>query len=132
MSAHRHKLRPGSPEPSEGANMTRRLIRALTLALAVTLPANAEGPVKDTITVGFATESTTLDPSRAAAGADYYFIAQMFEQLVRRGPDGKPVNWLAESYSIENNDGKPLIDVHLRNGVKFHNGDPLTSADFEV
>jgi len=85
----------------------------------------------DTITVGFATESTTLDPSKAAAGADYYFINQMFEQLVRRGPDGKPVNWLAESYSVEPNNGKPIIDVHLRKGVKFHNGDPLTAADFE-
>lgn len=27
--------------------------------------------------------------------------------------------------------GKPVIDVTIRRGVKFHNGDPLTSADFE-
>ena len=100
----------------------------LLASLLVGSPATAAG---DTITVGFATEATTLDPSRAAAGADYYFINQMFEQLVRRDPNGKPVNWLAESYSVDNNNGKPIIDVHLRKGVKFHNGDSLTSADFE-
>ncbi|WP_245286179.1 ABC transporter substrate-binding protein [Bradyrhizobium sp. WSM1417] len=41
------------------------------------------------------------------------------------------VNWLAESWSIEGTPDEPIIDVHLRKGVKFHNGDPLTSADFE-
>ena len=100
----------------------------LGLACLMPLAARAAG---DTITVGFATEATTLDPSRAAAGADYYFISQMFEQLMRRDPENKRVNWLAESYSIDKNNGKPIIDVHLRKGVKFHNGDPLTSEDFE-
>jgi peptide/nickel transport system substrate-binding protein len=100
----------------------------LGLACMMPVPAMAGG---DTITVGFATEATTLDPSRAAAGADYYFISQMFEQLMRRNPENKRVNWLAESYTIDKNNGKPIIDVHIRKGVKFHNGDPLTSEDFE-
>ena len=91
-------------------------------------PAQAAG---DTLTVGFATEATTLDPTKAAAGADYYFISQMFEQLMRRDPSGKLIHWLAESHSVDKNNGKPVIDVHLRKGVKVHNGDPLTSADFE-
>ena len=85
----------------------------------------------DTINVAFAAEATTLDPTKAAAGADFYFIAQMFEQLMRRGPDTKLIYSLAESHSIDKNNGKPIIDVHLRKDVKFHNGDPLTSADFE-
>ena len=55
----------------------------------------------------------------------------MFEQLVRFDPDLKPVNWLAESWKIEGTPDKPIVDVHIRKGVKFHNGDPLTSADFE-
>jgi peptide/nickel transport system substrate-binding protein len=110
--------------------MNRSLV-SVALLLGVSCMAQAQQPVKDTITVGFATESTTLDPSRAAAGADYYFIGQMFEQLVRRGPDGSRVNWLAESYSVDRNNGKPIIDVRLRQDVKFHNGDPLTAEDFE-
>ena len=32
---------------------------------------------------------------------------------------------------MEGTDEKPIIDVSLRPGVKFHNGDPMTSADFE-
>ena len=111
--------------------MTIKFAAAIaTILLGASFAHAQEGP-KDTITVGFATESTTLDPSRAAAGADYYFIGQMFEQLVRRGPDNQRVNWLAESYSVDKNNGKPIIDVHLRKGVKFHNGDPLTAEDFE-
>ncbi len=111
--------------------MTKWLFCALTCLSGIMSMAHAQGPSKDTITVGFATKSTTLDPSRAAAGADYYFIGQMFEQLVRRGPDGQRVNWLAESYSLDKNNGKPIIDVRLRKDVKFHNGDPLTAEDFE-
>lgn len=111
--------------------MKRAVAWSLLSLLPSLLSPVAAGAAGDTITVGFATESTTLDPSRAAAGADYYFIGQMFEQLVRRGPDNKRVNWLAESYSVDRNNGKPIIDVHLRKGVKFHNGDPLTSEDFE-
>ena len=69
--------------------MTIKLAAAIaTILLGASFAHAQEGP-KDTITVGFATESTTLDPSRAAAGADYYFIGQMFEQLVRRGPDNQ-------------------------------------------
>ncbi|WP_084805301.1 ABC transporter substrate-binding protein [Bradyrhizobium sp. NAS80.1] len=93
--------------------------------------ARAQSSGGDTVTVAFAAESTTMDPARYSAGVDQYFISQMFEQLVRFGPDLKPVNWLAESWSIQGTPEKPIIDVHLRPGVKFHNGDPMTSADFE-
>jgi peptide/nickel transport system substrate-binding protein len=83
------------------------------------------------LTVASVPEGTTLDPTKYSAGVDQYFIGQMFEQLVRYDPDLKPVNWLAESWKLEEQDGKPVIDVKLRPDVKFHNGDPMTSADFE-
>ena len=114
--------------------MFRQFVASGILALSLSVGpvvAQTAKPARDTITVGFATESTTMDPSRAAAGADYYFISQMFEQLTKTDAEGKRRNWLAESVSIESNDGKPVIDVVLRKGVKFHNGDPLTADDFE-
>jgi peptide/nickel transport system substrate-binding protein len=92
--------------------------------------AQARSP--DTVTIAFGAESTTLDPVKVAAGVDMYFVSQMFEQLLRPIPpddDGKP--WLAESYKVDPNAGKPIIDVQLRPGVKFHNGDPLTAEDFQ-
>jgi len=112
----------------------RSLLVALALtasALTLSPGAAAQSVDKDTMVVAFGAESTTLDPIKAAAGVDYYFISQMFENLVRQGADAKTTNWLAESYSVDDNGGKPIIDVRIRPGVKFHNGDPLTSADFE-
>ena len=83
------------------------------------------------LTVAFGAESTVLDPLKYSAGVDHYFIGQMFEQLVRPDPALKSTNWLAERWDVKTVGGKPVIDVTIRRGVKFHNGDPLTSADFE-
>jgi peptide/nickel transport system substrate-binding protein len=105
---------------------------AVLLATAAWLsPAAVQAQEDDTIVAAFAAESTTLDPARYSAGVDTYFIGQMFEQLVHVMPDGTTQNWLAESWELQEEDGKPVIDVRIRPGVKFHNGDPLTSADFE-
>jgi peptide/nickel transport system substrate-binding protein len=41
----------------------------------------------------------------------------------------KKVGWAVDA-DIESI-GKAVIDVRIRKGVKFHNGDPLTSRDFE-
>jgi len=105
----------------------------ISIFLAAAAHAQQGGQPKSTVTIAFGAESTTLDPNKAAAGVDYYFISQLFEQLVRQSPpEGKVVNWLAESYKVETgDDGKIVIDVRIRPGVKFHNGDPLTAEDFE-
>ncbi len=110
--------------------MSRRGVLGLAVALAFApMAASAQG--SGTVTAGFGAESTMLDPVKYSAGVDHYFMGQMFEQLVRVGPDQRVINWLAESWSVKEENGKPIIDVRLRKGVKFHNGDPLTSADFE-
>ncbi|WP_281399895.1 ABC transporter substrate-binding protein [Microvirga zambiensis] len=86
----------------------------------------------DTFVAAFAAESTVLDPTKLIAGVDQYYLSQMFETLVRPDPTGKTVNWLAESWSLQEENGKTVIDIHLRKNVVFHNGDPMTSADFEL
>jgi len=107
----------------------------LAAALLLTLPALAwaQKPkaATGTLTVAFAAEATVLDPFKYSAGVDTYFISQMFEQLVRPDPSLKDVNWLAESWKVDENKGKPIIDIRLRKGVKFHNGDAMTARDFE-
>src|ERR1043165_8030468 len=108
--------------------MNRTRAWSVALALVVATPtAWAQG----TVTAGFGAESTVLDPVKYSAGVDHYFMGQMFEQLVRVDPQQRVVNWLAESWKIEQVDGKPVIDVRIRKDVKFHNGDALTAADFE-
>lgn len=116
--------------------MTRFRMGASALALSgamfwgLAAPLSAE--TTGQLTVALGAESTTMDPAKYSAGVDQYFIGTMFEQLVKPTPDGKSENWLAESWSIDTSDPqKPVIDVHIRPGVTFHNGDPLTSEDFE-
>ena len=114
--------------------MSRWLQQAATVAiLALPLATHAQTPKPATgsLTVAFGAEATVLDPTRSAAGVDQYYIGQMFEQLTRTDPSLKQVNWLAESWEVKQEGGKPYLDIHLRKNVTFHNGDPLTAEDFE-
>jgi peptide/nickel transport system substrate-binding protein len=108
-------------------------LAAATLAFlpVANVPHPAQAQPAGTLNIGLAAEAVMVDPTRSAAGVDQYFTGQMFEQLLRTGPDLKTRNWLAESWDLTDDGGKPVITVKLRPGVKFHNGDPLTSADFE-
>src|SRR5215475_2992322 len=69
----------------------RSLLTALVIAVWALMltPAAAQTGDKDTMVVAFGAESTTLDPIKAAAGVDYYFISQIFENLLRQGDDAK-------------------------------------------
>lgn len=87
-------------------------------------------PATGTLTIAFAAEATSLDPGNTV-GVDEYFTGQIYEQLVRPDPDLNKVNWLAESWEVKTENGKPYLDIRIRKDVKFHSGDPLTAADFE-
>ena len=57
-----------------------------------------------------------------------WIFQQMFESLYTVSPDGKSVKpWLATSYDLSAD--QKTYTFHLRQGVKFHNGQPMTSAD---
>ena len=113
------------------AHWLQRAAAAALFAVPVAAHAQTTKPATGSLTVAFGAEATVLEPTRSAAGVDQYFIGQMFEQLVRTDPTLTRVNWLAESWAVKQEGGKPYLDVQLRKGVKFHNGDPLTAEDFE-
>ena len=57
-----------------------------------------------------------------------WIFQQMFESLYTVSPDGKSVKpWLATSYDLSAD--QKTYTFHLRKGVKFSNGQPMTSAD---
>jgi peptide/nickel transport system substrate-binding protein len=99
---------------------------------AIPTPALAQDakPATGTLTIAFGAEASSLDPANGV-GVDQYYISQIYEQLVRPDPTLKKVNWLADSWEVKEDNGKPYLDIHLRKGVKFHNGDELTSADMK-
>ena len=81
-------------------------------------PAAAQGG--GTLVVGLDQEPPTLDPHASPSAVTYQVIASVAENLLYRGPDGKLVPWLAESWTVAR-DGRS-VTFKLRRDVKFHDG----------
>lgn len=70
-------------------------------------------------------EPTGLDPTVHREGPTYNVTINIYDSLLRRNPDGSIVPALAESYEVL--EGENAWIFHLRPGVVFHNGEPLTA-----
>ena len=93
-------------------------------------PPTATGPqVGGTLVLPVPAEPRTLDPAKASAAVDNTVLTYLGAALLDIDPDGKIVPWLAKDYSVSQ-DGL-TVTFHLKDGVKFHNGEPLTAEDFK-
>ena len=96
-------------------------------ALAVGL-AIAAGPVaSETLTAGFASEPTSIDPLYHNLGPNNMIRKHMFEALIGEDESLGIRPLLAESW--ENPDESTWL-FHLKKGVKFHDGSDFTARDF--
>jgi peptide/nickel transport system substrate-binding protein len=57
----------------------------------------------------------------------YYMMTLVYDTLAWLDPDGKPQPWLAREYSADPTGLRWTVRLH--DGVTFHDGRPLTSAD---
>jgi peptide/nickel transport system substrate-binding protein len=73
-------------------------------------------------------EVTNLDPHKVPAFTSARVFELVYSYLMRLDENLGVQPDLAESPATTSADGK-TVTVKLRAGVKFHNGDPLTSAD---
>jgi peptide/nickel transport system substrate-binding protein len=73
------------------------------------------------------TEPTQFDPAVSIVSGDVWTLDKFFEPLYAVDAKGKLVPWLARSYAVSK--GGKQFTFHLRPGVKFSDGTPLTSAD---
>ena len=80
----------------------------------------------DTLTVVVPMDPGTLEPARINEQAFYDVIHHIYEPLFILDTDGQLQNWLCESYEYQ--DDTHLV-IHLREGVKFSDGTPLTAND---
>ena len=115
-------------------NITRRSFHYATLAslAAITAPqlgrsAAAQTPkAGGTLRYGTVTEVTSLDPHVYNGSAWKVLIEALYSPLVGYATDGTIAPRLAERW--EQPDARTII-FHLRQGVKFHDGTPLTADD---
>ncbi|MFC3723142.1 ABC transporter substrate-binding protein [Neoaquamicrobium sediminum] len=67
-----------------------------------------------------------INPLYISGGVDSWVFELVYDRIARVGPDGLPKPWAAESY--EWRDDK-TIEVKLREGMQWHDGEPLTAED---
>jgi len=92
----------------------------------------AAGPATkaDTTTLkrGNGPEPDTLDPQRARTDGAFNILRDVFEGLTAVGPDGKPVPAAATSWTVAP-EGLEYT-FHLRDGLRWSNGDRLVAGDY--
>lgn len=101
---------------------TARILVPALLALSLTAGAFAQ-----TLRAGVAAQPETLDPQTTSATSSFQTTHSIYDGLVRVGPDGEIVPLIASGWEISD-DGLTWT-FSLNEGIKFHNGDTLTSAD---
>src|SRR6266545_7447388 len=91
--------------------------------------ASASGPKKGgTLILARAGEVTNLDPHKVPAFTSARVFELVYSYLMRLDENLAVQPDLAESMPTVSPDGK-TVTIKIRSGVKFHNGDALTSAD---
>jgi len=75
----------------------------------------------------YSTDPAGFDPSVPTSGMSHVVIEQIFSTVMSLDHEARPYPDLAESFDIS--DDGLRYTFNLRKGVKFHNGDDLTSED---
>lgn len=80
------------------------------------------------IAVGIAQDlDESLDPHKAVAAGTKEVMFNVFEGLLKPTPDGDLVPAVAESYEVS--EDRLTYTFTIRDGIRFHNGEPVTGAD---
>jgi peptide/nickel transport system substrate-binding protein len=79
------------------------------------------------LTVGSSFAPDTLNPAYAFSSASYFIFDLIYSSLTKEGLDGKYYGDLAESWT--HSDDSLTWTFTLKDGIKWHTGEPLTAGD---
>ena len=115
------------------SRLTRRqlLKGAATLGAAAAAPAlggraHAQTTQKREMVIAQGGDVAFFDPHLSTSANEIRVSFNVFDNLISRHPDGKLHPGLATEWKVQ---GQTQWVFKLRSGVKFHNGDPFSSAD---
>ena len=87
--------------------------------------AGAQTTRKTEVVVAQGGDLSKMDPHLTTSGWDLSILLNLYDNLTSRHPDGKLYPGLATEWKLLN---PTLWQFKLRQGVKFHHGDPFTAA----
>ncbi|BAE73421.1 putative oligopeptide ABC transporter periplasmic component [Sodalis glossinidius str. 'morsitans'] len=96
------------------------------LTQAATVPAGTPLAAKQEVVRNNGSEPASLDPHKVESDVEFNIISDIFEGLVSVDNDGKIRPRLAERWENDNN---TRWVFHLRLGLSWSNGDPITAQD---
>ena len=113
-------------EPAFRAAFVAAALLLWAFVVGIRAPGEARGAARDDVSI-LATEPTTLDPAAQGDVESAAITSQLFESLTSFDPGLTLRPALASSWGI--GDGGRRIVFHLRPGLTFSDGTPLTAAD---
>ena len=126
----------------ENSNMRKKLLSYLLMAfLTMTTLGGCAGGTDESsgdnsskepvyggsVVVGIQQDIDSLDPHKATAAGTKEILFNIFEGLVKADENGNLMNAVASDYVIS--DDGLVYTFTLRDGIKFHNGNPVTAED---
>ncbi|MDR1649776.1 MAG: ABC transporter substrate-binding protein [Synergistaceae bacterium] len=101
-------------------------IVVVSLAAAGLNAATAASKRADRLTIVLSADPANLDPNDSDSQFHYQTTRNIYETLFVYDENYDIAPWLCEKYEFENDS---TIILHLRKGVKFHNGDEFKASD---
>lgn len=78
------------------------------------------------VKTGMTSALKNLNPVSVADSNEFKELRMIYDRLIQVGPDGSIVPWAATSIKALDS---TTIDIKLRDGMKFHDGKPVTVED---
>ena len=118
-------LPPRAPEPAPGGRSQVGAV-GLTLLAALVLAGGCGRESKKPLVIAFGDSPVTLDPHTSNRNIGWSVLASFYDPLVSLGPNLRPLPALATSWE---HTSPTRWRFHLRSGVTFCTGEPLTAGD---